>query len=78
MLAEIAYRAKSAEGKGATLVLSRREGGPRSEKVWIHTDTSKPVGNADHLKVFKNEAAAEAWFGDHDTEGGAFAYSVQE
>ena len=48
-----------------------------SETVWICTDTSKPVSDAEHLKVFKDEAAADAWF-DHDAEGVAFAYLVQE
>jgi hypothetical protein len=29
--------------------------------VWIYVDTSKDVGDKDHLKVFANEAAAGAW-----------------
>jgi hypothetical protein len=37
--------------------------------VWIYVDTSKDVGDRDHLKVFADEAAAEAWFTDHDPEG---------
>jgi hypothetical protein len=49
-----------------------------SETVWIYTDTSKPVGDAEHLKVLKDEAAADAWFRDHHAEGVAFAYLVQE
>ena len=30
--------------------------------VLIYVDTSKQVGNPDHLKVFANADAAEAWF----------------
>jgi hypothetical protein len=29
--------------------------------VWIYVDTSKHVGDKDHLKVFADEAAADAW-----------------
>ena len=36
--------------------------------VWIYTDTSKQVGDKDHLKVFADEDAAEAWFRDSDPE----------
>jgi hypothetical protein len=45
--------------------------------VWIYVDTSKDVGDRDHFKVFANEAAAEAWFTDHDPEGVAFEYTVE-
>ena len=45
--------------------------------VWIYVDTSK-VGDKDHLKVFANEDAAEAWFAEHDPEGVAFAYEVSQ
>jgi len=34
--------------------------------VWIYVDTSKQVGNVDHLKVFESESAANAWFAVHD------------
>jgi hypothetical protein len=30
--------------------------------VLIYADTSKEVGDRDHLKVFANADAAEAWF----------------
>jgi hypothetical protein len=36
--------------------------------VWIYVDTSKQVGDPDHLKVFANEGEANAWFKDHDPE----------
>jgi hypothetical protein len=29
--------------------------------VWIYVDTSKQVGDKDHLKVFASEDAAETW-----------------
>jgi hypothetical protein len=46
--------------------------------VWIYLDTSRDVGDVDHLKVFANEAAAEAWFKEHEPEGVAFEYEVIE
>jgi hypothetical protein len=47
-------------------------------KVLIYVDTSKPVGEPDHLKVFANEDAAERWFAKTDPEGVAFEYEVVE
>ena len=46
--------------------------------VLIYVDTSKQVGNPDHLKVFSNADAAEAWFAENDPEGVAFEYEVME
>jgi len=46
--------------------------------VWIYVDTSKQVGDKDHLKVFANGEAAERWFAEHDPEGVAFEYLVVE
>jgi hypothetical protein len=45
--------------------------------VWIYVDTSKGVGDREHLRVFANEAAAEAWFKEHEPEGAAFEYDVE-
>ena len=45
-------------------------------RVWIYVDTSKEVGDADHLKVFANEDVADAWFRDNDPEGVAFEYRI--
>jgi hypothetical protein len=45
-------------------------------KVWIYVDTSKQVGDKDHLKVFESEDAANAWFAERDPEGVAFEYTV--
>ena len=44
--------------------------------VWIYIDTSKEVGDADHLKVFANTEAADRWLEEHDPEGVAFEYPV--
>jgi hypothetical protein len=37
--------------------------------VWIYLDTSKQVGDRDHLKVFASEDAAETWLQENDPEG---------
>jgi hypothetical protein len=42
----------------------------------LYVDTSKQVGDPDHLKVFANADAAEAWFAENDPEGVAFEYEV--
>ena len=44
--------------------------------VWIYVDGSKQVGDRNHLKVFANPDAAEAWFAEYDPEGVAFEYDV--
>jgi hypothetical protein len=46
--------------------------------VWIYVDTSRQVGDTEHLKVFANEDAAEAWFCENDPEGAAFEYPVED
>jgi hypothetical protein len=46
--------------------------------VLIYVDTSKQVGDRDHLKVFANADAAEAWFAENDLEGVAFEYEVTD
>ena len=40
--------------------------------VWVYVDTTKQVGDRDHLKVSANEEAAEIWFAENDPEGVAF------
>jgi hypothetical protein len=47
-------------------------------KVLIYVDTSKEVGDADYLKVFANELAANRWLEDNDPLGVAFEYEVQQ
>jgi hypothetical protein len=44
--------------------------------VLIYVNTSKQVGDADHLKVFASVDAAETWFEENDPEGVAFEYDV--
>jgi hypothetical protein len=46
--------------------------------VLIYVDTSKQVGDRDHLKVFANSDAAETWFEGNDPEGVASEYDVLE
>jgi hypothetical protein len=46
--------------------------------VLIYVDTSKQVGDRDHLKVFANEDAAETWLQENDPEGVVFEYEVME
>jgi hypothetical protein len=45
-------------------------------RVLIYVNTSAEVGDVDHLKVFANEDAADAWFKENDPEGVAFVYPV--
>jgi hypothetical protein len=44
--------------------------------VWVYVNTSKQVGDIDHLKIFASEDAANHWFAEHDHEGVAFKYEV--
>jgi len=46
--------------------------------VWIYVDTSKEVGDIDHLKVFANQDTAETRLQENDPEGVAFEYEVLE
>jgi hypothetical protein len=41
-------------------------------------DTSKQVGDPDHLKVTANDDAAAAWFAENDPEAVACEYKVIE
>jgi len=36
-------------------------GEDRPMTVWIYVDTSKQVGDPEHLKVFDSKEAAQAW-----------------
>jgi len=47
-----------------------------STSVLIYVETSKQVGDPDHLKVFANTYAAEARFAENDAEGVALEYEV--
>ena len=46
--------------------------------VFIYVDTSKEVGDPDHLKVFANADAADTWLEENVPEGVAFEYEVLE
>jgi hypothetical protein len=46
--------------------------------VFIYVDTSKEVGDPDHLKVFANADAADTWLEENVPEGLAFEYEVLE
>jgi hypothetical protein len=46
--------------------------------VFIYVNTSKQVGDANHLKVFASIDAAEKWLEENDPEGVAFEYEVLE
>jgi hypothetical protein len=46
--------------------------------VWIYVNTSKYVGDVDHIKVFASEQAAEKWLAENDPEGVAFEYPSSE
>ena len=37
--------------------------------VFVYVNTSKQVGDPDHLKLFATVDAAEAWFEENDPEG---------
>lgn len=45
--------------------------------VWIYVDTSKKVGDVDHLKVFANIGAANRWLEQNDPAGVAVRYEVR-
>jgi hypothetical protein len=42
--------------------------------VFVYVNTSKQVGEPDHVKVFANIDAANDWFKENDPEGVAFEY----
>jgi hypothetical protein len=46
--------------------------------VLIYVNTSKQVGDAEHLKVFATLQVAETWLQENDPEGVAFEYEVLE
>ena len=44
----------------------------------IYVDTSKQVGDPEHIKVFATTDSAEKWSEGNDPEGVAFEYEVLE
>ena len=58
--------------------LSSDSGFEGSMTVLVYVNTSKQIGDVDHVKVFANVDAAEKWFEENDPEGVAFEYEVLE
>jgi hypothetical protein len=52
--------------------------GEQAMTVWVYINTSKQVGDKDHVRVFAKTDAAETWFEKNDPEGVAFEYDVLE
>ena len=71
---EAVFGARSQRPPSGETQAEERQGQPSGFRI----DTSKDVGDRDHLKVFADEAAAEAWFRKHDPEGVAFEYPVNQ
>ena len=46
--------------------------------VFVYVNTSKQVGDVEHIKGFANRDAAEKWFEENDPEGVAFECDVLE
>jgi hypothetical protein len=46
--------------------------------VFVYVNTSRQVGDPEHLKVFATADAAEKWLEENDPEGVAFEYEVLE
>ena len=69
-------RSADAREPHSTLGTEEAQEGPMT--VWIYVDTSKQVGDRDHLKVFASEVAADTWLEENDPEGVAFEYDVLE
>ena len=44
--------------------------------VFVYVDTSKQVGDPEHIKAFATTDAAETWLEENDLEGVAFEYEV--
>ena len=45
--------------------------------VLVYVNTSKQIGDSDHIKLFANQDAAETWFAEKRIpEGVAFEYEV--
>jgi hypothetical protein len=70
-------RAFNSSRKDPALGPAQATEGPRMT-VLIYVNTTKQVGDADHLKAFANPDAAETWFEENDPEGVAFEYEVLE
>jgi hypothetical protein len=45
---------------------------------FVYVNTSKQVGDVEHIKVFATTEVAEVWFEENAPEGGAPEYEVLE
>jgi hypothetical protein len=45
--------------------------------VYVYVNTSKQVGDAEHVKVFATTNAAETWFEGNDPKGAVFESEVE-
>jgi hypothetical protein len=81
MFARIRVIRASNRGQVNSFTEGSSVGAPETEEgrmtFWIYVDTTRQVGDRDHLKVFADEDAAEKWFADNEPEGVAFEYTVQ-
>ena len=69
-------RGRSTRPQGSVFGQAKAQAGPMT--VFVYVNTSKQVGDPEHIKVFANVDAAEEWFEENDPEGVAFAYEVLE
>jgi hypothetical protein len=44
--------------------------------AWVYVDTSKQVGDGDHVRLFADADSVHAWFMVHDPEEVAFEYPI--
>jgi hypothetical protein len=56
--------------------LGQAQAEERPMTVFAYVNTSKQVGDPEHIKVFAMADAAETWFEENDREGVAFEYEV--
>ena len=57
--------------------LGQAQAEERPMTVFVYVNTSKQVGDPDHLKVFANADAADTWLEENEPEGLAFEYEVR-
>jgi hypothetical protein len=69
-------RHEDAEHRQAPTAQARQALQDRQMTVFVYVNTSKQVGDADHIKVFANVYAAETWLEENDPEGIVFEYEV--
>jgi hypothetical protein len=64
--------------QGRSIIGGAPEAEERRMTVFVYVNTSKQVGDPEHIKVFATIDAAEKWFEENDPEGVAFEYAVLE